>query len=85
MDPKESKSIKDAAARIEGALKAFEDILEDSNSELLYKSCGHLLQALRNIHGMDPALLSGEARTRIEEILVKEKAKPGRDSFNTGF
>ncbi|HKP94534.1 MAG TPA: hypothetical protein VJ385_02135 [Fibrobacteria bacterium] len=85
MNPQESKAVRTAARQIESALKVFEDYLEDSNSEALYKSCGNLIQVLRHLHGMDPTLVAEENRARIEALLLKEKPKSGRDTFTTGF
>ncbi|MDB5048972.1 MAG: hypothetical protein JWO30_2043 [Fibrobacteres bacterium] len=85
MNPQEMKTIKHAAGHIESALKAFEDILADTNNQLLYKSTGSLVQVLRYLHELDAGLLSAENRERIEDLLKKDKPKGGRDSFTTGF
>ena len=85
MNPQEMKSIRIAAGQIESALKGMEDVLEQTNGQLVYKSSGCLVQALRFLYDFDIALLTPENQARMEELAAAEKPKSGRNSFNTGF
>jgi hypothetical protein len=85
MNPQELQSIQKAAGQIESALKALEDVLEHTNSHLIFKSSGGLVQALRFLHDFDGALLTPENRVRMDALAVAEKPKSGRNSFTTGF
>ena len=85
MNPKELETIKKAAGHMEIALQVMEKILEATNNRPLYLAMGSMVEGLRHLHETDPTLLNPESHARVEALLEKEKPKPGRDSFNTGF
>jgi hypothetical protein len=85
MNAKELETIKKSTAQVESALTTIEGILENTNNRALYQSTGSLVEVLRHLNEVDPHLLSPDYKSRIEALLLKEKASTGRDSFNTGF
>ena len=85
MNPQEIKSIHMAAGQIESALKRLEDLLEETNNQLIYKTSGSLIQALRLLYEFDPELLTPDTRARMEALALADKPKSGRNTFNTGF
>jgi hypothetical protein len=86
MDPENKALIKKAAAGLERSLEVFETYLEAENNRPLYEATLCMVDALKRLHGVDPALLCAANLARVEAMLQKEKrVGGGRDSFNTGF
>ncbi len=85
MNPQEMKSIHKAAGQIESALKALEDLLQETNNQSVYKASGSLVQALRFLHEFDATVLTAEIRARMEALAAADKPKSGRNTFTTGF
>ncbi len=85
MSPLEIQSIQAEVKLIEASLQTFEAILENTNNRPLYEASLCLVDALKRLHEFDPQLVNAANRTRIEELAAKQKVKPGRDYFNTGF
>jgi hypothetical protein len=85
MNSTEIETIKKATIQVEAGLKEVEEILDATNNQALYQASLSMVAVLRHLHQVDPTLLNTQNRERIEAILLKEKVKSGRDSFNTGF
>ncbi len=85
MNSTEIETIKKATIQVEAGLKEVEEILDATNNQALYQASLSMVSVLRHLHQVDPTLLNTQNRERIEAILLKEKVKSGRDSFNTGF
>ena len=90
MNPENLDAIKKAAGGLEQSLHVFETFLESSNDRHLYQATLCMVEGLRHLHAVDPALLSAANLDRVEAMLKKESGKTsgsgkGRDTFNTGF
>ncbi|GEM_PF-5207063 len=87
MNPEQLGTIKKATVGLEHSLDVFETYLESDNNRPLYLATLCLVDALKNLHAVDPGLLGAGNLSRIEAILVKEgdRNRKGRDGFNTGF
>ena len=85
MNSAEIGSIKKATLQVEEGLKKVEDILDSTNNQALYQASLSMIAVLRHLHQVDSTLLNPQNRERVEALLLNEKAKSGRDSFNTGF
>jgi hypothetical protein len=86
MNPEDLATLKKASAGLEKSLDAFETWLESTNNLSLYQASLSMISALKHLYAANPELLCVANRTRVEEILEKEKAKiKSGDRFNTGF
>lgn len=85
MNPSKPANLNKAVESLELAFGEFASIPGSSDSSLLSKVSGKLMEAFALLHETDPGLLSGEMRERVEERVEKGKPRAGRDTFNTGF
>jgi hypothetical protein len=86
MNPEDLATLKKAATGLEKSLDVLETWLESSNNLSLYQASLSMANALKHLYAADPELLCAASRTRVEEVLEKEKAKiKSGDRFNTGF